>query len=229
MHTRASIQSRGTHYQPCYLPTSTKMAVCWTLAYLLYISGSKEEQIYCGVPPVALLLRLAATFVHVIVGWTDGPTRQRFIHYVLFALQYTLALQFITYERNSLIRGWPWYLLGVTSVLAVLMASVQGYLDAYSQNRLYLPLGLDLVTSILFVQQALHRLPKLESTGTTTWIPGILRLVGTAASATHLLQSTASDDDRKILFLLAGSCLFWDLYYLLLVTPEGGDTKVKGV
>mmetsp|Transcript_6987 Transcript_6987/g.9084 ORF Transcript_6987/g.9084 Transcript_6987/m.9084 type:complete len:252 (+) Transcript_6987:78-833(+) len=196
-------------------------ALGWTFAYIIYIIGSQKHKQYRGVPFAALVLNLAWEFAFSFV-WIENQSRvQLIIHYVWLGFDVMLALQFLRFEWKNFCQYRTWYLLlAVTLSLFLFIFIVE--LSDYTGT--YMAFGQNLIMSIMFVQDALT----MESSRCgddpwTTWIAGLLRLIGTAAASIGIFpliydshQHSPEKKPQPLLPFFFVFCFIWDMYYVYL-------------
>jgi hypothetical protein len=201
--------------------------ICWAIAYCCYIISSHRLGEYRGIPAAALAMNVSWEFCHsfVIPNVRHSLKEQLIVNRIWVVLDFVILIQFIqlkvvpAYASRKL--ECLWYILLIVTmsiffVVVVIELNDTGAYSAFLQN---------LLTSILFCYEAWNHSSSQEVAFTTsdvlwsTWIPGILRWIGSAFACIAMFSRTKLSS--PLLFFLYVTIFFWDTMFVLTTIPVG--------
>ena len=188
--------------------------IFWTVAYLCYIVQSQRHGTYRGIPPAALFLNVTWEFFFAFIHTEQQSPPQLVMNYIWVSFDFIILGQFLWWKVRPTFLTGPiveryWVCLLMMTTVGFLLAFVH---ELHDYDGLYMAYLQNLLMSILFCRDAWNDMEYVASDAWSSWIPGILRWIGTAF--TLVAMAIRTEAKSPLLMFVSGAIFCWDVAYV---------------
>jgi len=197
--------------------------ICWTAAYVLYISSCQRHQSYVGIPPAALFLNLSWEFFFSFFEIQNMSPAQVIVNRTWFFLDVIIFLQFLRFHvRTGSVTENLWLVLLALTMAIFLVSFIH---DLHDYSGIYIAFLQNLLMSVLFAKDVLDNKNEHAPDSRSTWIPGLCRLTGTAAASIYFFIEVAQP---TVLLNAVYLMIFaWDSVYFIKSFKDWMEARVS--